>query len=117
MSEDLTAYLSTLAGEAPRSAFLEIRYRIRRDVLATEFFPAHDQDALVAAIRRRAANTDVYVGCAPRLHRSGTKNDVGQVWVLWAECDGARAAQAAMAYDPRPALVVASGARAPTVRP
>ena len=84
-------------------------YRVRSDTLAAEFLPAHDQSALAAAIGRRSASTDVYVGCAPRRCRSGTKNDIAQVWVLWAECDGEAAARAAAAYFPRPAIVIASG--------
>ena len=35
-----------------------------------------------------------------------------QVWTLWAECDGAAAADAARRFIPRPALVVGSGSGA-----
>jgi hypothetical protein len=64
---------------------------------------------LIASIDRRAHETDVYVGCAPRSRRDGRKQAVHEVWVLWAECDGEEAARAARAFSPRPALVVASG--------
>lgn len=107
--ESLAAYLRALAGEAPDSAYLEIRYRVAPGTLAAEFHSVHDESGLVASIRERAATTDVYVGCAPRLRRSGTKKDVGDVWVLWAECDGAAAARAARAYSPTPSILVASG--------
>jgi hypothetical protein len=98
-----------LAGGSPESAFLEVRYRVSGQSLAAEFFPARDTGALMQSVRRRAARTDVYVGCAPRSRRAGTKDAVDRVWVLWAECDGADAARAALSYRPGPAMVVASG--------
>lgn len=109
MDEHLGAHLRALAGGAPRSAFLELRYRVKSDTLAAEFLPAHDETALADAIARRAPRTDVHVGCAPRRCRSGTKNDIEQVWALWAECDGIAAARAAVSYSPRPAIIIASG--------
>jgi hypothetical protein len=102
-------YLLALAGGAPTSHFLEIRYRVGDHALATAFFPAHDAGAVLAWVNAHARDTDVYVGCAPRCRQSGTKRDIEQVWVLWAECDGAAAARAALAYRPQPAIVVRSG--------
>ena len=106
---ELNAYLGVLAGEAPGSSFLELRYRVAEQTLASQFLPAHDRDAIAAVIASRASETDVYVGCAPRCRRSGTRNDIEEVWVLWAECDGAAAAHAARAYRPEPPVVIASG--------
>ena len=60
-------------------------------------------------VDERASQTDVYIGCAPRARRSGTRNDIDQVWVLWAECDGAEAARAALSYRPTPSIVIGSG--------
>jgi len=105
----LPDYLAALAGRAPRSSYLELRHRVTEDALAAEFIPAHDHEAVISAIARRSASTDVYIGCAPRTRRSGTKNDIDLVWVLWAECDGEAAARAALAYRPAPPIVVASG--------
>jgi hypothetical protein len=105
----LYSYLSTLVRGAPSSAFLEVRFRVGEQAMASEFFPAHAHEDQSAAIRSRARGTDVYVGCAPRSRRAGTKDAVGDVWVLWAECDGAAAARAAHAHDPRPSMIVASG--------
>jgi hypothetical protein len=107
--DDLAAYLAALAGESPASAFLEIRHRVSTTALAAEFIPIHDGGALARAIRGRARSADVYVGCAPRIRRSGTKNDIDEIWVVWAECDGIEAARAARAYQPTPAIVVSSG--------
>lgn len=56
--------------------------------------------------------TDVYIGCVPRLRRSGTKDALGSSSVLWAECDGEAAARAALAFTPRPSVVVPSGSGA-----
>lgn len=105
----LEAYLRTLGGRSPDGWFMEIRHRVASGTLAAEFFPVHDVDAIAAAIGRRSAITDVYVGCAPRMRRSGTKRDVGDVWVLWAECDGEAAAAAASRHRPAPGMVIASG--------
>jgi hypothetical protein len=105
----LRSYLALLAGGAPSSQFLELRFRVREQQLASEFHPAYDRDALIDAIRGRGSRTDVYVGCAPRTRRSGTKDAVSQVWTLWAECDGEESAHRLRRFRPQPALVVASG--------
>jgi len=107
--QDRLDYLRTLAGGAPASHYLEIRYRVGDEALATAFFPAHHGIAAADWIEEHASRTDVYVGCAPRCRRSGTRNDVEQIWVLWAECDGAESAQAALAYRPAPSIVIRSG--------
>src|SRR5690242_1029666 len=98
-------YLALLAGEAPESEFLELRYRVGADRFASEFHAVHDRPALSAAVLDRGRRTDVYVGCAPRTARRGTKDSVGKVWTLWAECDGELAARRLQAFRPRPALV------------
>jgi hypothetical protein len=103
---ELEAYLRVLAGREPATSFLELRHRVAPGTLAAEFFAVHDVTAAVVAIDRHAAVTDVYVGCAPRCRRAGTKRDIARVWVLWAECDGPEAAAAAQAHDPAPAIVI-----------
>ena len=105
----LRSYLALLAGGAPSSQFLEIRYRVREQQLASDFHPVHHREALIAEIRDRGSRTDVYIGCAPRVRRSGTKDAVAQVWTLWAECDGEEAANRLRRFRPQPALIVASG--------
>src|SRR4051794_30587194 len=70
----LRSYLAMIAGGAPSSHFLEIRFRVSEQQLASEFHPAHDSDAVIHAIRRRGSRADVYLGCAPRARRSGTKD-------------------------------------------
>lgn len=106
---DRLEYLRALAGGAPESHFLELRYRVGSEALATAFFSAHGADSVAAFVDERASQTDVYIGCAPRARRSGTRNDIDQVWVLWAECDGAEAARTALSYRPTPSIVIRSG--------
>src|SRR5215208_3679203 len=105
----LRAYLDVLAANAPAASFLELRYRVGEQALAASFFDAADADALAREIRDRSGQTDVFVGCVPRLRRSGTKDALGASSVLWAECDGEAAARAALAFTPRPSVVVSSG--------
>lgn len=105
----LRSYLALLAGRAPSSHFLEVRYRVGNDQLGHEFHRVYDKRSLIHAVRSRGSRTDVYVGCAPRSRRQGTKDAVSQVWVLWAECDGAESARRLQHFRPLPALVIASG--------
>jgi hypothetical protein len=108
MSE-LTRYLEMLGGRAADGELLELRYRVVDHVLAAEFWTARDVSGIAGAILGRSRHTDIYVGYAPRLRASGTKRDIGDVWVLWAECDGATAAAAALAHRPAPPVVIRSG--------
>ena len=105
----LRAYLDVLAAHAPADSFLELRYRVGEQALAASFFEVAHADSLVREIHARSGTTDVYVGCVPRIRRSGTKDALGASSVLWAECDGANAARAALEFTPRPSVVVASG--------
>ena len=105
----LMAYLEALAGRAPATSFLELRHRVGAQALRAEFLPVHEREVLATAIRTGAEERDVYIGCAPRTRRSGTKRDIDEVWVLWAECDGVAAARAATAHRPEPPIVIASG--------
>jgi hypothetical protein len=106
------AHLRVVAGDAPRDVYLELRYRTAGTNMASEFHRVADRHRLLESINGRARSTDVYIGCAPRARRAGTKDAVSQVWALWAECDGEAAAAAARAFIPKPALVVASGSAA-----
>src|SRR4051794_34737202 len=104
----LHAYLALLAGGAPNKHFLELRFRVGAHQLVNQFFPAHEPDALIEAIRQRCPRTDVYVGCAPRTRRSGTKDAISQIWTLWAECDGEESARRLRRFRPPPAPGLAS---------
>src|SRR3954470_9538170 len=105
----LRSYLALLAGRAPSSHFLEVRYRVANEQLGHEFHHVYDDRSLIRAIRARGSRTDVYVGCAPRSRRQGTKDAVSQVWALWVECDGDESARQLQRFRPQPALIIASG--------
>jgi hypothetical protein len=105
----LHAYLAMLAGGTPATSFLELRIRIDQRRWVPKFVPAHDRATMVREILARCRSADVYVGCAPRSRRDGTKDAVEQVWTLWAECDGPGAVRAVQSFRPRPAVVIGSG--------
>ena len=65
----------------------------------SEFFPVEERENAGALILDHARTTDVYVGCAPRKRRSGTKDAVGHVWTLWAECDGEDSVEALRRFE------------------
>lgn len=105
----IRVYLGVLAAGAPSSSFIEIRHRAREQVFASEFFPVDDIRGATDSILARCRRTDVYVGCLPRARAAGTKDAIAEGHMLWAECDGADAARAALRWRPAPAMVVASG--------
>src|SRR3954454_11119792 len=94
----LDAYLSLVAGRADPSEFIEVRRRTR-GAMSCEFFAVSERDAAGAYILDHSRQTDVYVGCAPRTREAGTKDAIGQVWTLWAECDGAESVAALKAFE------------------
>jgi hypothetical protein len=103
------AYVALLAGEAQPHELLELRFRFRTGGMARRFYPARNPGGLVEAIHRLGSRCDVYVGCAPRTHRSGGRDAIDRAWVLWAECDLPAAHAAVEAFTPAPTLVIASG--------
>jgi hypothetical protein len=104
----MDAYLAMLAGRADDDELLEVRRRSRTG-MACEFFPVGERAELSRTVLQHARSTDVYVGCAPRSRRAGTKDAIRNVWTLWAECDGAGAVAAVQRFDPAPALIIGSG--------
>jgi hypothetical protein len=105
----LDTYLRALAGDAPAAEFLEIRRRAAQHGMISEFHSVGERDAVAHAVLGHARTTDVYVGCAPRVRQSGTKDAIRRVWTLWVECDGSGAVDALMRFDPGPAIVIGSG--------
>jgi hypothetical protein len=105
----MDAYLGMLEGGAEESAFLEVRRRTSSGMMATEFHSVGDHESVSVSVLQHARRTDVYVGCAPRARRAGTKDAIDQVWTLWAECDGAGSVEALQHFTPAPALIIGSG--------
>jgi hypothetical protein len=102
-------FLDAIAGQASAKQYFELRYRVAPQTLASSFVRVGDPDGVLEQVALRAERGDVYVGCAPRARRAGGKDAIREVWTLWAECDGADAASAALDFRPSPAMVVASG--------
>src|SRR4051794_19268238 len=111
-TSEFLAYLDALMGETSREAFVEMRSRVGGTGMVAEFFKRAESARLARRVAERAAQTDVYIGCAPRSCRRGDKSSVREVWTLWVECDGAESAAAAQRLNPAPALVIASGSGA-----
>src|SRR3954452_20802059 len=105
----MDAYLGILEGGADESEFLEVRRRTSSGAMATEFHPVHDHEGVSVSLLKHARRTDVFVGCAPRSRRAGTKDAIRQAWTLWAECDGAKSVEALQRFAPAPALIIGSG--------
>jgi hypothetical protein len=108
--ETAMRFLAALAGTAGRGALLELRYRLQDGERMGQVFDRPDRVRGLAtraiALGRR---TDVYVGCAPRTRRHGGRDAVDRAFVLWADCDGTHAVAALAAFEPAPAIVIASG--------
>ncbi len=107
--EQLTAYLDLLAGTEPSDALLEVRVRHHDQAMRRWFVGVGARQRLVTQLPLIAARADVYLGCAPRQMRSGTREAVDGGWVAWADVDGPDGAQRVLSFNPEPTLIVASG--------
>jgi RepB DNA-primase from phage plasmid len=101
-------YLRALTAAAPHGSLLDIRYRRADGRFARVFLDARDPGA-PARIVRLGQQTDVYVGCAMRVRRRGTRQDLAPTALLWADCDDPRALAAVRAFTPEASMIVASG--------
>jgi hypothetical protein len=101
-------YLSTLSAFAPAGSLLDVRYRTSGHRMARVFLKmgAGENAALITGIGRRR---DVYVGIAPRVGRSGGRDDLAQTAILWVDCDTPQATAKLRRFTPSPSLVIASG--------
>lgn len=110
LTEQLAAgrYLDALAALAPAGRLLDVRYRTPERGLAQFFLHIHapERATLITRIGRR---TDVYVGVAPRLRRSGRRGDVAPSALLWVDCDSAQASENLRNFAPPASMIVASG--------
>jgi RepB DNA-primase from phage plasmid len=103
-----TLYLQALSAGAPPGALLDVRYRRADGRFAQAFLDARDPEA-PARIVRIGRQTDVYVGCAMRVRRRGTRQDLAPTALLWADCDDPQALVAVRAFTPPATMIVASG--------
>jgi len=100
-------YLQTLIADAPAGALLDVRYRTTGHGLARVFIDARAPDA-ASIVTQIGRETDVYVGCAMRVRRRGTREDLAPTALLWADCDTPRSLAALNEFEPRPTMIVAS---------
>ena len=108
--EQLTAYLDLLAGAEPSNALLEVRVRHPgQQTMRRWFVEIGARQRLVTQLPVIGAHADVYLGCAPRQMRSGTREAVNGGWVAWADVDGPNSARSLSSFAPEPTLIVASG--------
>jgi CHC2 zinc finger len=104
----VVAFLSLLVARE-RGGLLEVRARRPDGRMAQRFYPAGRLHEGADRLLELGARTDVYVGCAPRQRRAGDRTALGQVWVLWADCDDAGAVDCLASFSPAPAVIVRSG--------
>lgn len=109
--QETERYLRMLREGAPPGTLLDVRYRVSRDRLASFFLGGDVRDA-ARRIARLGQRTDVYVGCAPRVRRRGSREDVAPTSLLWADMDTPSAVAALKAF-PIPTMIVNSGSGEP----
>jgi hypothetical protein len=108
--EELTAYLNLLAGDECQDALLEVRVRHRgRQAMRRWFVEIGARQHLTTRLPIIAVGADVYLGCAPRQSRTGTRDGVNGGWVAWADVDGPDGTERLNGFAPEPTLIVASG--------
>jgi RepB DNA-primase from phage plasmid len=108
--QGLVSFMATLAGPQPAEGWLELRHR-HRGGMRQRFFRASEPQAAATAATVLAQIGDVYVGCAVRSQRAGSKNAVAHSWVLWVDCDDHKAGAALDAFRPKPTIVVRTSRR------
>ena len=108
--QGLVAFMATRAGPQPAQGGLELRHR-HRGGMRQRFFAAGEPQAAATAATVLAQTGDVYVGCAARAERAGTKSAVEQAWVLWVDCDDPRSIGRLERFEPQPAIVVRTSQR------
>ncbi len=101
-------FLATLAACAPKRSLLEVRYRVENARLTRFFMGIHTPNA-ARIITQIGQRTDVYVGCAPRIRRSGRREDIALSALLWADCDGTDVLATLDAFPLPPSVIVRSG--------
>jgi hypothetical protein len=104
----LTAFLAMLVAREP-GGLLEVRARLAEGGMAQHFYPSRRLRHAAHELLERGAETDVYVGCAPRTRPAGDRTALGKLWVLWVDCDDPTSVARLAAFAPAPAVIVRSG--------
>jgi hypothetical protein len=101
-------YLRVLRASAPPRSLLDVRYRVSGRGLARFFVPINATNA-TRTIVRLGRRTDIYVGVAPRVRRSGGREDIAPTSMLWADCDEPAAVAALRTFQAPASMIVTSG--------
>lgn len=107
-ADALHMQLAMIAGH-PLDGFIEVRWRREIGGMGQMWIPADRRGAYIEATLRLGANTDTYVGAAPRRQRRGGKTAIDNARCLWVDCDDQGAADRLRAFDPSPTLLLRSG--------
>jgi RepB DNA-primase from phage plasmid/CHC2 zinc finger len=105
----LEAYLRTIAGPAPGSRLLEVRFALRHRDMGRVFLAAHSAPGAVRFIRRLAAQTDVYVGVALRTRAAGGRDAVDHSHLAFVEIDTPDALARLSRFPHPPSMIISSG--------
>lgn len=110
--QGLVAFMAALAGPQPAQGWLELRHRRRdRPGMGQRFFRASEPQVAACAATVLARTGDIYVGCAPRAERAGTRQAVRQGWVVWVDCDDPDSLERLERFEPAPPIVVHTSER------
>jgi hypothetical protein len=110
LTRELSAYLELLVGAETGGAYLDVRTREPGETVMTQrFINLAERTQLLLALPAAATRADIYVGCAPRIARAGTRDAIAGAWIAWVDVDGPGGLDRLRAFDPPPTLIVASG--------
>jgi hypothetical protein len=109
LTHELAAYLDLLVGGEAKAAFVDVRTREPDGAMQQSFVDVTARAELLNALPAAAGVADVYVGCAPRLSRAGTREAITGAWIAWVDVDGPDGLDRLRRFEPRATVIVASG--------
>lgn len=107
-SRDLSLYLAMLAGR-DRTGYLEQRGPGPDGRWASTFHRTDRLDPMAEQLLMVGKARPVYVGCAPRTHRHGGLDAIGNVYCIWTDHDGPESVARLDNFRHRPTVVIRSG--------
>jgi hypothetical protein len=105
----LRLQLAAIAGDERAESYLYLLTKRGDVVVNQDFIPVRELERAAATAIDRSPLGNVYVGCAPRITRSGRKRAICRVWILPADCDSTLSSARLPKFQPSPPLVNRSG--------